>query len=267
MRSARVATLATLSIAMLTIVAGSACTVGSGSGAARGTLFVKGCGDNGEDYEADDFDLSPRFFAGEPIEDIARGGILTNRLVIRMQRNGNRIEVTDTLYFDVNSAYEVARCLRGKTINGVPDWDTSGWCDWTGGASGTVRAERPRIQMGPKLPISSSLSLLYTCNRARVVGVGVEGSWIDFLDFGKAPQPQFTNPDDRKPVPGDFKVDFGDRLQANFRVVLEDGRRVEAMQEMDPLPNAAIGGGLGGTPETGRFDFDLERGRAAQPFP
>ncbi|HET6285058.1 MAG TPA: hypothetical protein VFH73_29135 [Polyangia bacterium] len=258
-----------MSIATLTIVAAgaSACTVGSGSGAAKGNLFVNGCGDNGENLAAGVFDLSPKFFAGEPIEDIARGGILTNRLVIRMQRNGNRIEVTDTLYFDVHSAYEVARCLRGKTNNGVPDWDTSGWCDWTGGAGGNVMAERPRIQIGHKLPVSSSLALLYTCNRARVVGVGVDGSWIDFLDFGKAAQPQFTNPDDRKTVPGDFKVDFGDRLQANFFVMLEDEHLVQAMEDMDPIPKANIGGMLGGAPETGRFDFDLERGRAAQPFP
>jgi hypothetical protein len=256
-------------IVSLTVVAGggSACTVGSGSGAARGNLFVKGCGTKGENFASDNFDLSPRFFAGEPIEDIALGGILTNRLVIRMQRNGNRIEVTDTLYFDVHSAYEVARCLRGRTIKGVPDWDTSGWCDWTGGAGGNVQAERPRIQIGPKLPVSASIALLYTCNRARVVGVGFTGSWIDFLDFGKAEQSQLANPDDRTHVDGNFKVDFGDRLQANFKVVLEDEHRVHAIQEMDPIPTANIGGMLGGTPETGRFDFDLERGRAAQPFP
>lgn len=255
-------------LAVLAGLGTAACTVGGGTGAARGELFVSQCGDRGEDFRSAAFDLSPRFFAGEPIEDIARGGVLTNRLIIRMQRNGNRIEVTDTLYFDVHSVREVARCLRGRIDNGVPDWDTTGgWCDWTGGAGGNVVAERPRIVLGPKLPITSSLTLMYTCNRARRSGVAVEGSWIDFLDFGNAAQPQITDPSQRDPFDGTFKVDFGQRLRANFRVVLEDGRVVAAKEEMDPVPPSGLGGILGGTPETGSFDFDLERGRAAQPFP
>ena len=27
------------------------------------------------------------------------------------------------LYFNIQNSYEVARCVRGRTINGVPDWD------------------------------------------------------------------------------------------------------------------------------------------------
>ena len=28
---------------------------------------------------------------------------------------------TDSLYFDVRNSYQVARCVRGRTVNGQPD--------------------------------------------------------------------------------------------------------------------------------------------------
>ena len=46
-----------------------------------------------------------------------------NRLIIRMQRNGNAIEINDTLYFDIPDSLQVARCMRGRTVGGVPDYD------------------------------------------------------------------------------------------------------------------------------------------------
>ena len=59
---------------------------------------------------------SRTFFAGEPIEDIAGVAVAqpTNRLIIRMQRNGNRIEVNDTLYFDIQNQ------LRGRALRARP---------------------------------------------------------------------------------------------------------------------------------------------------
>ncbi len=107
------------------------CTVGSGSGSVTGDIYVLGCFPNGGNYgDGPDaqrfFDLQPTFFAGEPTEEI--GGVVVpqaaNLLTIRVQRNGNRIEINDTLYFDVLNSYEVARCVRGRTKNGgEPDWD------------------------------------------------------------------------------------------------------------------------------------------------
>jgi hypothetical protein len=255
-----------------TLVAiGSGCTVGSGVGAASGDVYVFSCSctafecsggtDMGSLSMPAPFDLSPHFFAGEPIDDISRARIVNNRMILRMMRTGNRIEVNDTLYFDVQSAYEVARCVRGRTMGGQPDWDTSGWCDWTGGQGGNVVAERPRIMIGPLLPVRSSLSLMYSCNFARVVGVAVDGSWIEFQDFGSAAQPDLP-PEMRDEVAGSFKVDFGSRLRANFQIELDDERRIAAMKNFDPIPMQEIKGSL-----TGSFDFDLERGRAAQLFP
>ena len=62
-----------------------------------------------------------------------------------------------------------------------------------------------------------------------------------------------------------FKVNFGERLHATFHVVLEDDRVLTAQQTGTPggpVPDPVIGGTLDGA-----FDFDLVRGRAAQPFP
>ena len=92
-------------LVFLLMAAAAGCTVGSGSGTAVGPLWIVGCKE-GENFGSPppgapaDFDLNPTFFAGEPIEDIADGPHI-NRLIIRMQRNGNGVEVNDTLYFDI----------------------------------------------------------------------------------------------------------------------------------------------------------------------
>ena len=70
------------------------------------------------------FKLEPTFFAGEPIEDISDGAP-ANRLIIRMQRTGNEIQISDTLFFDIPNSDLIAHCLRGRTVGGVPDWDTT----------------------------------------------------------------------------------------------------------------------------------------------
>jgi hypothetical protein len=297
----------TLGCAAASLVAG--CTVGNGTGAVRGPIFLLGCSDNGADYGTPasprDFDLSPTFFAGEPIEDVGLVGKPNNRLLIRIQRNGNRIEVNDTLYVDVQSTFEVARCLRGRTVGGVPDYDPR-WCDWTGGVQGDAgfrvdppqggadggdaaavtdagdaggggdagdagdagsggviqTASRPRIYIATELVVRSSLSLLFTCHNANVIGLAVSG-WIDFLDFGTAAQPDLP-PELRDEVKQDvFTVNFGDRLRANLHIELGDQRVTTAIRRRDLLIPAPL---IGGTID-GSFDFDLERGRAAQPFP
>jgi len=284
--------LAALAQVLVAVFLLGGCAVGNGSGAAAGPIYLLGCtedGNYGEPGMERLFNLSPTFFAGEPIEDIGVA-LPENRLVIRLQRNGNRIEVNDTLYIDVQDAYEVARCVRGRTVGGVPDWDqrmttstytiqptTTPWCDWSGtaspadggvdgGADGGVDAGPPppaghaRIHLGTEEFIRSSLSLLFTCHQATVVGVAFDG-WIDFLDFGPAAQPDLL-PGDRTMIERDFKVNFGDRLRANFHIVLNDERIVASIKALMPPPAPKIGGTLDGF-----FDFDLERGRGAQPFP
>ena len=260
------------------------CTVGSGTGAANGPVWVLGCssklpapGNLGTKDDPYNFSLEPTFFAGEPIEDVSMT-VRENRLVIRMQRNTGPIEFNDTLAFDIQNSLQVARCVRGATVGGVGDWDMAdatmgAWCDWSGAgggadggaADGGTGVPRARIQLTEGGYVQASLALLQTCpldEGASLVGHSKSG-WIEFLDFGSAAQPNL-DPALRTPFdPGtDFKVNFGERLRANFHIELEDDRVIVARRMNLPLPSPRIGGTL-----DGRFDFDLERGRAAQPFP
>ncbi len=262
---------------MLAAAGAGGCTVGSGSGAARGPLWVLGCsselpapGDLGTPAAPYDFSLDPTFFAGEPIEDVSMT-VHENRLVIRMQRNTGPIEFNDTLSFDVQNSLQVARCVRGRIENGVGDWDmtdeTSGaWCDWSGGAvDGGAAPARARISLTAGGYIQASLALLQTCpldEGAALVGHSQTG-WIEFTDFGAAAQPDLA-PEARTAfgTSTDFKVNYDERLRATFHVELEDDRVIVARRMNLPAPSPRIGGTL-----DGRFDFDLLRGRAAQPFP
>jgi len=250
------------------------CTpVGDGTGAAQGLLWLHGC-DEGNDVGTIDapevFDLQPTFFVGEPIGDIS-GGPPQNRLIIRIQRNGNAIQINDTLYVDIPNSFEVARCLRGRTVAGVPDWDTGtgsidpmitpSWCDPAGPAG------VPRIHLFPFAPVRMSLTPLGTCHQTAVgptvvaiTGVAKDG-WIDFLDFGFPVQTDVA-PELRDEVNNKFQVAYDDRLHANFQAVLEDDRVVTAMYSLRLPPPPNIGGTLDGF-----FDFYLRRGRSGQTFP
>jgi hypothetical protein len=212
-----------------------------------------------------------------------------------VQRWGTSIDVNDTLYIDLQNSFEIARCVRGRTINGVPDWDTrNDWCDWSAGSTpdGGVVAGAADASFdagdfipGPRFPtdsgappmpgrarlrfttegfVRSSLTLLFTCHPAEgpvnLVAMAVDG-WLEFLDFGGVPQPDVP-PDQRDAISETFKVDFDTRLRGLFHMELGDQRVVTAVKLRDLIPDPLIGGTLDGF-----FDFKLERGRAAQPFP
>jgi hypothetical protein len=290
-------------VGVLGLAAGG-CTVGEGTGSAVGMLFDVGC-DKGDSLKppAKPYSLQPTFFAGEPIEDVCPppgqcSGPRMNRLVIRLQHNGNRVEVNDTLYFNVENSYKVAQCVRGQTKGGVAAWDTRlvtaadgtsvpglSWCDWNagaldggvadagasdagvadagaadGGVPATMAAPYARINLSTQDFVQASLAPLHTCVEARSVAVALPGSWIEFQDFGSARQGGTA--DTRADVTGDFKVSFGERLRASFHLVLGDQAVTYATMTRAALPDQRIGGELDGT-----FDFDLERGRAAQQFP
>ena len=291
------------------------CSVGSGSGVANGSLFVVGC-NNGLNFGVDagvdaggykvgpvHYELGPRFFAGAPIEDLIQGPAAMNTLEMRMASSGLLQMYTDGLEFDVLSSYEVARCVRGRTVNGQPDYlvnaplpltlataanptPTTLWCDWTGmafsdggapdaalpgapdaGASLdggiSTMAPAPRIHLTPYTDIHASLWLYKTCPDGNVAGAGVDG-WIEFQSFGAAEQSD-RPPDKRDEVTTDppFVINYGDRLRASFHVVIGDPRYVTAIDTGSALPTAPV---IGGTLD-GYFDFDLARGRAGQPFP
>src|SRR5262245_30553835 len=180
------------------------CIVGEGSGTADGPLWMLGCKegkDLGTPAKPVLYHLSPHFFAAEPIEDITDSRP-TNRLIIRMQTNGNAVEIVDTLYFDVRDSTQIARCLRGRTVAGVPEWDpTSGavvndlndvppadqppWCEAPGTVAGVAR-----IRLIPFGPVAVSFAPLGTCHSemhppafVNITGVARDG-WIDFEHFG-----------------------------------------------------------------------------------
>lgn len=312
-----------LVVALPFVLSATGCTVGSGAGCAVGSLFVTACNESSARATAAPYSLTPSFFAGEPIEDVCPPpgscpGPHMNRLTIRLQHTGNRIEVNDTLYVDVENSLQVAECMRGELKNGVPQWDTRlvtapdgtpipnlPWCDWRavagpdpvgaatcganagatdaggadaapasdgggvdaaptldGGAAGApdaggavvMTATHPRINLSTLDYVRASLVPLYSCDEARSVGIALPGSWIEFQNFGSAMQ--------TAELPGDFKVNFGERLRATFHLVLGDEAVEYAIQNHDFVPTARIGGAL-----DGYFDFDLQRGRAAQPFP
>jgi hypothetical protein len=268
------------------VSAGGCAAVGDGSGSAAGPLWILGC-EEGHPYMGGSpdnprpYELEPTFFAGEPIGDISvipgeePSAPQQNRLIIRMQRTGNAVEINDTLYFDIPSSYQVARCIRGAlTPTGEPDWDTgtgtvnpdpayaNPWCEQNG-PNGV-----PRIHMVPFGPVRASLAPLQTCHMTSpgptvvsVTAVAMDG-WIEFEHFGGAAQPSVPVAD-RKPVGFDFQVAYDQSLTATFDLVLDDDRRQTAIYKMIDVPPAArIGGTLAGF-----FDFDLKRGRTGQTFP
>jgi len=314
----------TLAAAALGVALSAGCTVGAGSGSVAGAIFMHGCDSEGHFESPTCYGLNPTFFAGEPIEDINRG-YKANRLLIRLQRTGNRIEINDVVYVDVLNSFEVARCLRGLfTADGTPDWDTRQvidskgvctgvpWCDWSarpgtptpvcvgipasagqpvdvpgpdggvvsfqdggadaggaeaGGAStcaGVMRTStvaapaRPLIHFGVDEYIRGSFVPRFTCGDERIQTVNLSATavqgFIDFLDLGSVQA--------AGALASDFKVDFGSRLQANFDMVLQDDRVLFAIKTETSIPAPLIGGEL-----SGFFDFNLDRGRAAQPFP
>jgi hypothetical protein len=241
----------------------SACTVGDGTGEARGSLYVKGCNENGDWGQPElprQYDLRPTFYAGEPVEDIKQNGT-RNRIVIRLQDSGKSREANDVLQFDIVNSYPVALCVRGNS----PTEDLSAFCHRPPGQAW------PRIRVGPNLPIRVSLALRETCPRATLIGSGRDGtgavphaivalppsewrSWIELSEFGSA---------SRQDPPRNFRVDFDERLTArSFHIDLLDDRVIEAERRRDPLPEPELTGSL-----EGRFDFKLERGQGAQTFP
>ncbi len=261
------------------VVLATGCTVGSGSGAISGPVFIEDCKDLGTRAEPKEFNLKPSFFAGEPIEDIRESGTRTNRLVIRLQRGGGSIEANDGVFFDIVDLYQVARCLRGREIMNadgtlVPDYDPE-ICFVRDGVP-------PRIRVGATDFVRASFIPAHSCNQhgedapvvvgtavsctgpngcQNVAGGGWE-SWIEFESFGSARQADRA-PVDRDPIRKDFTIDFDQRLRAShLELRLEDDRVVNA----GTGKAAAVVGKIGGT-LSGWFDFDLERGRATQTFP
>jgi hypothetical protein len=276
----------------------SGCSVGQGTGAASGTLFVLDCSSSGDYCDSTgvcgtpsapaQYNLNPGFFAGETIDQLAQfpssnASPLTgslprmNRITIRLQRSGKQIENTDALFFDVVDSYEVARCVRGREIPLTDQTTQHDYDDRYCFRASTTGPARVRISVESGF-VHSTLSPRSTCTRpvaataddvlpvngvVQTVDGGAWESWIEFAEFGSAAQNEQLDPTARTAVSPEFRIQLEDRLYATgFSLTLQDEKVVIAQEDLMPPLNPDIGGSL-----TGWFDFRLERGQSAQIFP
>jgi hypothetical protein len=227
--------------------------VGQGTGALSGELHVIACRDR-TDFNrpsATDprpYDMHPQFFVGEPIEDLNQGGFPHNRLEIRVQADsGNIGNVSismdegagiDTLFISIPDVRQVAMLI------------------------GTPIAMQPLAASLPTTdatPVRASLQLLGTCpfspsNDLLAANDAQASATITFSRFGSA---SACGTPPCAPPPADFKVDYGENLEATFDLNLVDERfRLGLSSERNAWGHVM-----------GRFSFELRRGAAGQTFP
>lgn len=133
------------------------CDLGMGVGAAAGDLYLRGCthqSDFGALGALAPFDLKPDFFVADPVNALASSEPLhpVNKVSVRIQPSGNRIDEADLLFFNVGDDAEVTRAL-GKPIT-----------------------------VGPATNVRASLRLNQTCPSAEVQPE-LDGT-ITFTQFG-----------------------------------------------------------------------------------
>jgi len=154
-----------LPVLWLGSLAAGGCLPGSGKGSVDGTLFIRECAEHqigaasgkvysyGTPTAPAPYSMHPSFFAAEPVNDFERL-YPDNRLNIRIQSDGSRVEEADVLYVNIASDYVAAQML-GQAI-----------------------------PVGPTTNIRASLNLNQSCPDPEVVPT-LEGS-ITFSEFGKA---------------------------------------------------------------------------------
>ncbi len=260
----------------------SACSVGNGDGRAVGNLFIQDCSSD-SDYCSGDvcgtptapapYDLHPDFFAGEPF-NVPQKVISVqipqerNRLTIRMQRSGKRIEQNDVVTFQVADEYEVARCVRGGTLpNGDPDYDPRYCFHATPDTPAKIRITSaggiilasfmPRMTCSRNV-VASAYDTPSVDDTASIPSDGSFDSWITFETFGSARLDPAS-----PPTSLNFKVNMEERVQASaFHLVLVDSQVIDDLRGDLPVQSPTVGGIL-----DGYFDFDVVRGQGAQFFP
>lgn len=164
-----------------------ACGVGDGTGAVTGSVFLNECELKttfGSQAAPVAFDLKPTYFVADPILDDFEKANPINRVNIRVQSRGNRIEEADGVII------QVADVGLAATAVGQP------------------------IPLGPDTNVRASLNLLRTCPAASV-GLELDGS-ITFSRFGAAQPGAAVSPR--------FEIFFGDTLTATFSADIVDRR-------------------------------------------
>jgi hypothetical protein len=146
-----------LPMCLLVLVAG--CGLGDGAGSLSGTLFLRGCTEQ-FDYGAlgapAPYNMNPTYFVADPINSLASEEPLhpINKVTMRVQPSGNRLDEADLLFVNVANDAEVASTL------------------------GTATA------VGPSTNVRASLILNQTCPRAEVQPT-LEGT-MTWTAFGSA---------------------------------------------------------------------------------
>jgi hypothetical protein len=135
------------------------CGLGDGKGALAGTLFLSGCTHDtnfGAPGAPAPYDMQPSYFVADPINALASSKPLhpINKLTMRLQPSGDRVEEADVLFFNIGNDAEVAATV------GMP------------------------IPIGPTTNVRASLTLNQTCPNAEVEPE-LDGT-MTFTSFGSA---------------------------------------------------------------------------------
>ena len=159
------------------------------------------------------------------------------------------VEITDTLDFDIRNSYQVARCIRGRTVNGVPRLGhvvgaiRSPMGRWPPcpprcrGASGPAPDAACLDSSGPLRARRGVAHAAATCpsrfddapdpRSSPSTGVANDG-WIDFMRLrqrGAVDRSRRTlRPTRAKRIDDEFKVAYDEPLQATFQFTVEDDR-------------------------------------------
>jgi hypothetical protein len=239
--------LAVVAAAAAAATAQVAC-VGEGTGEVKGDVHVHPCHER-DNFDQPAYNMDPSFFAGEPIEDFNQDATPQNRLEIRVQASSGNIggvvtsldngDGIDTLFVSISDVREVKLrqglpiALQPIHVIGVTDVVPS-----------PVRAA---LQLMGSCPFSTANYL-----PADTSDPGMTPAYTSTITFTKFGQ------DLGGAMPAaDFKVDFGDTIEATFDMTLIDERF-----RLGLSPQAAAWGHI-----TGNFSFELRRGAAGQTFP
>src|SRR4051812_49104309 len=112
------------SLAFAGLLACAACDLGSGTGRVSGTLYLRGCEED-HDYGAlaapAVYDMRPSYFVGDPINALQSSRPLhpVNKVAVRVQSDGNRVEEADGLQVRVADDALVAEMLGAPIAVGA----------------------------------------------------------------------------------------------------------------------------------------------------
>ena len=293
---ARVAVVASLSLT-------AACSISTGEGWVVGSLFAENCrSGNTLDRPDDQYDLEADFFAGDPLLDFSDSdSTRRSSVLVRVQSTSNRPEESDALLIrihDLRSAaiayaaeqpleaqecFDLAGCPSASTIGGqlrplvlrsqlnlyttcpdsktalVASTQTFSTADLGAGGSCEIKSQLAPPAGCPSLDEAARARLDALCDgafsdrsRGSVITevLGRDSACMYLCRLGGARRGQSAE------QLRDFSFDYGDRIGAVFSFNLVDSRALRLGT------CATVRGHV-----YGMFNFEMNRNRAAQPFP